>query len=145
MTARINEETQVGAVFAGKPKTLSYERLWAFSGGPFAPEGWPKKNLHTDPETAGRVGLSRPIVSGTQFQGHIVELFMELFGPAWYASGSMDVRFVRGVGAGDTVTAMATVTGREEVNGGIRFDMDVSCVLGDNDPALVGTATGVLA
>ena len=48
----ITEDSQVGDKFAGKPKTISWERLWAFSGGPFRLEGWPSSNIHTDPAWA---------------------------------------------------------------------------------------------
>ena len=141
----IDQNTEVGTVFTGAPKRLPLERLWAFSGGPYAAEGWPKKNLHTDPETAQRVGLATPIASGTQFQGHLAELLIELFGEGWLEHGWMDVRFVRGVGADETLTTELVVKEREPVDhDGVRFVFEVRCANDDGEPGLVGTAGGVL-
>jgi acyl dehydratase len=133
-----------GDRFTGRDKTLSYERLWAFSGGPFAAEGWPRKNLHTDPGTAQRVGLPAAVASGTQFQGHAVELLVELFGPDWLSSGSMDVKFVRGVPAGETLHVEAVVVSVGSAEGGTEVLLDISCVNTEGRPALVGSARGLV-
>lgn len=139
----IERTASIGEAFEGQPKLMSMERLWAFSGGPFAAEGWPRSNIHTDLDTAKASGLSTVAASGTQFQGHLAQLMIELFGRRWLSDGTMDVRFTRPVDAGETLIARAEVTNREETDGGVRFTFDVSCANRDGNVCLAGTATGI--
>ena len=81
--ARIQKDTPIGCEFAGKLKKMSWERLWAFSGGSFNQAGWPKKNIHTDTEFAKSMGLPTVGASATQYLGHITELMIDLFGEEW--------------------------------------------------------------
>jgi hypothetical protein len=141
---RITHDTPVGASFAGKPRLISMERLWAFSGGPFALEGWPRKNLHTDPATAASVGLPSVGASGTQYQGYIVQLLIDLFGEAWLSHGSMTGKFIALVNAGETVQAHAKVIEREVAGERVRFTLDVWCDNVRGEQVLVGRATGEL-
>ena len=69
--AQVTKDSKVGDEFSGKSKTIDWERLWAFSGGPFRLEGWPSRNIHTDPEFAKGSGLPSVAVSGSQFSGNI--------------------------------------------------------------------------
>ena len=112
--AMLTKDVRVGQEFAGKPKKMSWERLWTFSGGPFTAEGWPRKNIHTDPGFAQSVGLPRVAASGTQCQGYMVELMTDLFGEAWLHHGEMSVKFVKPVPDGETVQAKVKVQSREE-------------------------------
>jgi acyl dehydratase len=121
------------------------ERLWAFSGGPFALEGWPRRNLHTDPSVAASVGLPSVGASGTQYQGYIVELMLDLFGEAWLSHGSMTGKFIALVNAGETVQAHAEVVETEAVDGGqVRFTLKVWCENGRGEQVLVGRSIGLL-
>jgi len=90
----IAKEATVGQEFSGKPKSVAWERLWTFSGGPFSSSGWPRKNIHTDPEFAMECGLSSVAVSATQFQGYMAELMIQLFGKPWLSHGEMCLKFV---------------------------------------------------
>ena len=82
----------VGAEFSGPVRHLTLERVLAFSGGPFAQPHWPDRNLHTDAEKAREAGLAGIIVSGTQFEGHLVDLLVELFGEAWFTAGTIEIK-----------------------------------------------------
>jgi acyl dehydratase len=141
--AKIRQSTQAGEAFVGKPKTVSWERLWAFSGGAFTNAGWPRKNVHTDLEFAQSCGLPYVAASGTQFQGYVVELMIDLFGFAWLSHGTMDVKFINIVDAGDTLVAKAEVQSKEALDGGQRFIMDVCCENQNGSQVLVGSTTGV--
>lgn len=141
---RITSDTPVGASFAAKPRLISMERLWAFSGGPFALEGWPRKNLHTDPATAAAVGLPSVGASGTQYQGYIVQLLLDLFGEAWLSHGTITCKFIALVNAGETVQAHAKVIEKEAEGDRTRFTLDVWCENGPGEQVLVGRATGLL-
>jgi len=104
----IRDESGLGQVFVGRPKVVAWERLWAFSGGPFNAKRWPAKNIHTDPGFAAACGVPSGVAaSATQLQGYVAQLMIEHFGTDWLSHGVMDVKFTRAVNAGDTVIARA--------------------------------------
>jgi hypothetical protein len=142
--AIVTADTREGRVFEGRPKIVSWERLWAFSGGPFSSAGWPKKNIHTDPEFARGCGLPHVAASATQFQGYVVEIMVYLFGLGWLRHGTMDVKFINIVDAGDTLVPTVTIKAKEALDGGTRFIMDVSCENQNGSKVLVGAATGMV-
>ena len=139
----ITKDTREGEVFTGKPKKVSWERLWAFSGGPFKAEGWPAKNIHTDLEFATACGMpSKVAASATQFQGYAVQLMVDLFGVEWLSHGTMDVKFINIVDAGDILTTRATIRSKETRDNATKFTMDVDCENQRGEKVLVGLATG---
>jgi len=142
--AEIAEETRQGTEFTGKPKKVSWERLWTFSGGPFGNTGWPRKNIHTDVEFARSCALPYVAASGTQFQGYVVELLVDLFGVEWLSYGTMDVRFINIVDRDDTLVPRAAVTSRETRDDVVTFVMDVSCENQNGSKVLVGSSTGAV-
>jgi hypothetical protein len=151
--AIITNDTTTGEVFTGKPKRVSWERLWTFSGGPFAkvmdPKtksivgGWPASNLHTDLDFARSCGLPDKVAaSATQFQGYVAQLMVELFGTEWLSHGVMDVKFIAIVDAGDTLVCNAVVQSKSVEGDTTRFTLDVNCENQRGEKVLVGWATG---
>jgi len=138
-----NKEFKEGQEFAAKPKKVSWERLWTFSGGPFAQTGWPKSNLHTDLEFAKKCGLPSVAASGTQHQGHVVQLMIDLFGMEWLSHGTMDVKFIGVVDAGDMLTARAVIKSVEAHNRAKKYTMDVWVDNQRGEKMLVGSTTAI--
>jgi len=142
----INKDTPIGGEFAGKPKKMSWERLWTFSGGPFTAEGWPKKNLHTDTAFAKNLGLPTVGVSATQYLGHLTELMLDLFGEEWLRHGKMrDVKFVKLVADADVLTSKAKVISKEKVGSEMKVNLRLSVENQRGDEVLIGLATGFVA
>jgi len=98
MMESITAETEVGAEFAGPQHTFEPVRMLTFSGGPIDAPGWPAKNLHTDVEKATEAGLPAPIASGIQYEGHLVELLVQLFGQVSPNRGGGRYRAAHGAG-----------------------------------------------
>jgi acyl dehydratase len=130
-----------GQEFEGPLQRLSLERMLAFSGGPIATPDWPAKNLHTDFEKAKDAGLSAPIASGLQYEGHLLRLLLNLFGDAWPQRGKMRIKYPRPVMAGDVVQAKVRVKSKVECNAVVTFELDVWCEKQDKEKVLVGTAS----
>ena len=140
---RITKDTPIGQEFAGKSKKMIWERVWTFSGGVFTSQGWPKKNLHTDPEFARSLALPTVGVSATQYLGHMVELMLDLFGDAWLSHGKMiDVKFIKLVVDGDTLVSKAKVVGKEQEGSTVKYMLDLYVENQDHEKVLVGKATG---
>lgn len=138
----IGGNVKAGDRFQGRPKAMPLARLLAFSGGPLTDPEWPKSNIHTDDAFARSTGLPGLCAAGTQYQTHLVELMVDMFGESWLAGGTMAVKMVDLVMVDDTVTAKAEVT-RVALEGKDRVvHFEVWSERGDGAKVLVGTATG---
>lgn len=141
---KITNDTKEGEVFEGKHKKISWERLWAFSGGAFTNIGWPKRNVHTDPEFAKECGLSTVVASGTQIQGHVVQLMVDLFGVEWLSHGTMDVRFI-GAGALENILMVKAVVKSRETEADLtRFVLEVWVENQQGEKILNGSISGIV-
>jgi acyl dehydratase len=134
-------EAKVGDLYAGKARKLTWARALALSGGPFGTPGWPEKNLHTDLEAANAAGLSTVVVSGTQWEGYLVGLLVEVFGRAWFSGGQLDIKIPRSVKIDETVQPKARVEAREQEGERVRVALAVWCENQDGETVLVGTAS----
>lgn len=142
--ALVTKDAQIGKEFAGKPKKVSWERLWTFSGGPFMQKGWPKSNLHTDLEFAKNCGLPSVGASATQYMSYTAQLMIDLFGTEWLSHGTMDLKFTALVNAGDILVSKAVIKSKERANGATKFLMDVWCENQRGEKVLIGAATGTV-
>jgi acyl dehydratase len=133
----------VGTEFAGHPRRITEARLLTFSGGPLTNPDFPRKNIHTNLEFAQSTGVPTRIASGTQYQGHLFTLLIDLFGETWLSEGTMAVKMTDIVREGDTVTAKAKVTAAEPSADGTLVTMDVWSERQDGATVLAGTATGI--
>jgi acyl dehydratase len=133
-------QAKIGELYAGKARKLTWARALALSGGPFETPGWPEKNLHTDLKAANDAGLSTVVVSGTQWEGYLVGLLVEVFGTAWFAGGQLDIKIPRSVKIDETVQPKARVEAREQEGERVRIALSVWCENQDGEQVLVGTA-----
>lgn len=133
-----------GTVFTGRARRLTWARALALSGGPFDQPGWPHRNLHTDLAAAREAGLAEVVVSGTQWEGYLIGLMVELFGAAWFGGGEVDIKIPRSVKIGETIVPMARLESREPDDGRQRYRLAVWCENQDGQPVMVGTATCAL-
>lgn len=131
---------KVGAVFAGPPRRLTLERVLAFSAGPFGQDGWPERNLHTDADKAREAGLPGIIVSGTQFEGHLVDLLIDLFGEAWFSTGVIETRIPQSLMVGDTLLTKAVLKDVRDEGTEQHVVLDVSCENQRGEQVMIGTA-----
>lgn len=136
---------KVGEVYAGKARKLTWARALALSGGPFDLPGWPEKNLHTDLQAANEAGLAAVVVSGTQWEGYLVGLLVELFGGAWFQGGQLDIKIPRSVKIDETVQPKARVETREQVGSAVRVGLSVWCENQDGQQVMVGSAHCVVS
>jgi acyl dehydratase len=142
--AIITRDTPEGAEFSGKLKTVTEERVYAFSGGfPKGPD-WPKKNIHTDLEFAKSCGLPTRAASGAMFEGYLTELMIDLFGENWLSGGRMELKFIAIVDVGDKLLPKAIVQSKYIEDSGVRFVMEVWCQNQHGNKVVVGTATGIV-
>ena len=133
-----------GQVFEGRARRLTWARALALSGGPFDAQGWPEKNLHTDLDAARAAGLAEVVVSGTQWEGYLVGLMVELFGMAWLHHGQLDIKIPRSVKIGETIQPKARLEAREACKDGLQVGLSVWCENQDGQQVLAGKASCML-
>lgn len=129
-----------GENFEGRPCDFSLARVLAFSGGFISEPDWPHRNLHTDLKKAQEAGLKKIIASGTQSEGLLVALLIDLYGVRWLEQGVMDVKVINSVYVDDTIQAKAILKERTAGNGTMNALLDVWCEKEDGTKVLVGTA-----
>lgn len=98
------------------------------------------QNSHNDAASAQRDGLRRTVASGQNQMAFLHELLEHAFGDAWVFGGSISVRYVRPVYAGDRITPHAHVSGITHEDGRNIFALDVWCENQDGHKTAVGTA-----
>ena len=126
-----NRPFKPGDEVEGRPKSVTLERMRAFSG-------WPNKNIHTDEATARSCGLPAPIASATMYMGYLTELLLDSFGERWIEKGRLELAFIKIVVAGDELRARGKVVGTDR--GEVK--LEVWCENQRGQPVAVGSAWG---
>lgn len=123
-------------------KTMTQEAINLFekSGGKTGPSQF------TDTETArGVLGTSGTVASGRMSLTFGTELLRRYFGPDVYNRGGMvELRFLRPVRPGDTVTFTGKVTGITKVTNGGRVAVEVTGTNQKGDVTAVGTGSCIV-
>jgi hypothetical protein len=133
-------EMQPGDIRRSKPRKLTMARALALSGGPFDKPGWPERNLHTDTEVAQATGLPDVVVSGTQWEGHLVGLLVDTLGMDWFNGGRLEIKIPRSVRIGDSVQAKLRLDEFIDQEDHRLAKMTVWCENGQGQEVMAGTA-----
>ena len=103
-------------------------------------------NIHNNPELAQqRLGFNAPIASGRMSVAFAAESLRKFFGPQVFNhTGTVNLKFLRPVKHGDTITVFGTVKHQEQVEAGTLVTVDIFCENQDKDKTAVGVATAVV-
>jgi acyl dehydratase len=123
-------------------KTMTQEAINLFekSGGKTGPSQF------TDEKTArDTLGTSGTVASGRMSLTFATELLRRYFGADFYNRGGMvELRFLRPVRPGDTVTFTGNVTGITKVTNGGRVAVDVTATNQKGDVTAVGNGACIV-
>jgi acyl dehydratase len=75
---------------------------------------------------------------------YLSQMLTSAFGIEWLRGGSIDVKFIRPIYAGDTVTARGRITAKTETSTGTRVFLAIWCETQRGEPVTVGTANLVI-
>ena len=105
-----------------------------------------RENIHNSPDMAQRrLGVSYPIASGRMSVAFAAESLRRLFGPQVFNhSGTVNLKFLRPVKHGDTITVHGTIGHREQVENGTLVTVDVYCENQNGGKTAVGTGTALV-
>tara|TARA_B100000029_G_scaffold106919_1_gene97715 strand:- start:1686 stop:2105 length:420 start_codon:yes stop_codon:yes gene_type:complete len=105
-----------------------------------------RENIHNSPELAKqRLGTTYPIASGRMSVAFASELLREFFGAdTFHHSGVVNLKFLRPVKEGDTVTVSGSLNSSQEVDGGTMVTVDISCQNQDGNTTAVGQGSAIV-
>ena len=105
-----------------------------------------RENIHNNPELAAkRLGTTYAIASGRMSVAFAAESLRRFFGPEVFNhTGTVNLKFLRPVKAGDTITVTGAVSGTEETEAGTKVSVDLFCDNQDGDRTAVGLGTAVI-
>ena len=105
-----------------------------------------RENIHNSPEMAmQKLGTTFPIASGRMSVAFASESLRKFFGAEVFNhSGTLNLKFLRPVKEGDTITVHGTVSRQEKVEKGTIVTVDVFCENQNQDKTAVGAATAIV-
>ena len=105
-----------------------------------------RENIHNSPELAQkRLGTNYAIASGRMSVAFAAESLRKFFGPeAFNHTGTINLKFLRPVKSGDTITVHGAVRHWEKAVNGTLVAVDIYCENQDHDKTAVGVGTAVL-
>ena len=73
------------------------------------------------------------------------ECLRKFFGPEVYNhTGTVNLKFLRPVKAGDTITVTGAVSGSEDIDEGTRVSVDIFCDNQDGNRTAIGIGTAII-
>ena len=105
-----------------------------------------RENIHNNPELAQRrLGTSYAIASGRMSVAFAAESLRKFFGPdVFNHTGTVNLKYLRPVKDGDTITVFGALSYQEQVAGGTQVTVDIYCENQNQDKTAVGVATALV-
>ena len=105
-----------------------------------------RENIHNNPELAAkRLGTTYTLASGRMSITFAAESLRKFFGPEVFNhTGTVNLKFLRPVKDGDTITVTGAVSGSEDLEDGTRVSVDLFCDNQNGDRTAVGIGTAVI-
>lgn len=132
----------VGAEIPSFSKVMTQDKIALFEASGIGHH----QNIHTSPEIAARtLGTTYPIASGRMSLAYMAEALRRFFGPdVFNHTGTLSVKNVRPVKAGDTITVRGKVTEIRGHENGTAVVVEIWCENQSGDKTTVGTGTAVI-
>ena len=136
--ARIDVNQEIPSV----TKTITQEKIDLFEACGILD----RENIHNSPEQAmQKLGTTFPIASGRMSVAFASESLRKFFGAEVFNhSGTLNLKFLRPVKNGDTITVHGAVSRQEKVENGTMVTVDVFCENQNQDKTAVGAATAIV-
>lgn len=105
-----------------------------------------RENIHNSPELARqRLGFDHPLASGRMSVAFAAESLRKFFGPEVFNhTGTVNLKFLRPVKNGDTITVTGKVSHQQEIDKGTLVTIELFCENQDRDRTAIGNGTAVI-
>ena len=106
-----------------------------------------RENIHNSPELAQkRLGTSYTLASGRMSVAFASESLRKFFGPdVFNHTGTVNLKFLRPVKEGDTITVGGSVNSRQAVENGTMVIVDLFCENQHGDKPAIGQGTAIVS
>ena len=106
-----------------------------------------RENIHNSPELARqRLGTTYPIASGRMSVAFASQMLREYFGAdIFHHSGVVNLKFLRPVKEGDTVTISGSYNSSQDTPEGTLVTVDISCENQNGDKTAVGQGSAIVS
>ena len=106
-----------------------------------------RENIHNSPELARqRLGTTYPIASGRMSVAFASQLLREFFGAdTFHHSGVVNLKFLRPVKEGDSVTISGAYNSAQETPEGTLVTVDIACENQNGDKTAIGQGSAIVA
>ena len=105
-----------------------------------------RENIHNNPQLAQqRLGFSAPIASGRMSVAFAAEALRKFFGPeVFHHTGTVNLKFLRPVKDGDTITVYGSVSHQQPGERGTLVTVDIFCENQNKEKTAVGVGTAIV-
>ena len=105
-----------------------------------------RENIHNSPELAQRrLGTNYAIASGRMSVAFAAESMRRFFGPEVFNhTGTVNLKFLRPVKGGDTITVTGAVAHQEDTPEGVLVSVELFCQNQDGNQTAIGTGTALM-
>ena len=106
-----------------------------------------RDNIHNNPELAKqRLGTTYPIASGRMSVAFAAESLRKFFGAEVFNhTGTVNLKYLRPVKEGDTLTVGGAVNSRQTVDNGTLVTVELYCENQNGDKTAVGQGTAIVS
>ena len=106
-----------------------------------------RENIHNSPELAQRrLGTTYTLASGRMSVAFASESLRKFFGAdVFNHTGTVNLKFLRPVKEGDTITVGGAVNSRQEVENGTMVIVDLYCENQNGDKTAIGQGTAIVS
>ena len=106
-----------------------------------------RENIHNSPELAQRrLGTTYTLASGRMSVAFASESLRKFFGAdVFNHTGTVNLKFLRPVKEGDTITVGGSVNSRQEVENGTMVIVDLYCENQNGDKTAIGHGTAIVS
>ena len=106
-----------------------------------------RENIHNSPELAQRrLGTSYTLASGRMSVAFASDSLRKFFGAdVFNHTGTVNLKFLRPVKEGDTITVGGSVNSRQEVENGTMVIVDLYCENQNGDKTAIGQGTAIVS
>jgi acyl dehydratase len=101
------------------------------------------RSIHTDPEWARKKGFAAPLAQGMMSSAYVSQMMVSLLGEGFVKGGRMNVKFIKPVLAGDTLTMHGRVREKQPEGDRTRVVVEFWCENQDGIKTMVGEASGL--
>ena len=106
-----------------------------------------RENIHNSPELAQRrLGTTYTLASGRMSVAFASESLRKFFGSdVFNHTGTVNLKFLRPVKEGDTITVGGSVNSRQDVENGTMVIVDLYCENQNGDKTAIGQGTAIVS